>query len=150
MRLHAGAAWTIRESAPNVYSGRQKPCHTGEWNLCQYCIWPFWPMHYQLSYPTLKQVWSLQLSVVVVVYLQHLELILRTSIHSVLVSLCASILHHDVTFQNAIKNWGHNFKKKCFVVVKHALHLSYMQQSCVNFYSYVLIPLVFILYQCTV
>ena len=62
-------------------------------------------MHDQLSYPTLKQVWSLQLSVVVVVVVVRASGAYTVHIYpQISVSLCASILHHDVTFQNVIKN----------------------------------------------
>ena len=46
-----GCTDTVRESAVNVDSGRKLPCHTGDSNSCQYCIWLFSQMLYPLSYP---------------------------------------------------------------------------------------------------
>ena len=44
---HGGCTDTVRESAPEVGSGRKIPCRTGDSNPSQYCAWPLGPTLYQ-------------------------------------------------------------------------------------------------------
>ena len=53
MMLHVigGCTDTVRESAPQVDSGRTIPCYAGHWKTNQYCAWFLCRMLYQLIYP---------------------------------------------------------------------------------------------------
>ena len=48
---HGGCMDTVRESAPEVDTGRKIYCHTWYSKPHQYCTWLFSPMLYQLSRP---------------------------------------------------------------------------------------------------
>ena len=48
---HGGCTDTVRETTPEVDSGRKIPCRTGDSNPSQYCSWLFSRTFCQLSYP---------------------------------------------------------------------------------------------------